>query len=187
MRMMNLQPAICAAVKAKQWKGLGPLLGKIGFTDRQRALITVKNLYQQTELRQGLPTLLSLCAESPDPDRALDGFESVALAPGSGLDSLLPDARALGMLVTAFALSPYFTTLLVRDPQILRWLLCDGGINTHREEADHRAALQAFAEPIQDLRDLWSKLRRFKQREILRIGLRDLGGAVPFPAVGPEA
>jgi glutamate-ammonia-ligase adenylyltransferase len=186
MSTMNLQARIGSALKSKQWKGLGPLLGKIGFTDRQRALITVKNLYQQTELRQGLPTLLSLCAESPDPDRALDSFESVVAAPGSVLSSLLPDARALGILVTAFALSPYFTTLLVRDPQILRWLLCDGGINTHREEADHRAALQAFAEPIQDLGDLWSKLRRFKQREILRIGLRDLGGTAPFPEVAQE-
>src|SRR3989304_6187825 len=185
MSLTNLQARIGSALKSKQWKGLGPLLREIGFADRKRVLITLQSLHQQKELRRALPRLLSLCAESPDPDRALDGFESVALAPGSVLSSLLPDERALGILVTAFALSPYFTTLLVRDPQILRWLFCGGGNNTHREEADQRAALQAFAEPIQDLGDLWSKLRRFKQREILRIGLRDLGGAAPFPGVGP--
>ncbi|MCI0483750.1 MAG: bifunctional [glutamate--ammonia ligase]-adenylyl-L-tyrosine phosphorylase/[glutamate--ammonia-ligase] adenylyltransferase [candidate division NC10 bacterium] len=184
--MTNLQARIGSALASKQWKGLGPLVKKIGFADNERVLSNLKSLQQQKALRPALPRLLSLCAESPDPDRALDGFESVASAPGSVLSSLLRDERALGILVTAFALSPYFTTLLVRDPQILRWLFCEGGINTHRGEADHRAALQAFAEPIQDLADLRSKLRRFKQREVLRIGLRDLGGMAPFPEVAQE-
>ena len=186
MSTTDLQARIGSALATKQWKGLGPLLREIGFADGQRALINVKSLHRQKEVRQALPTLLSLCAESPDPDRALDGLEEVASAPGSVLSSLLPDERALGTLVTAFALSPYFTTLLVRDPPALRWLFCEGGINTRRNEGDHFAALQAFAEPIQDLAGLWSKLRRFKQREILRIGLRDLGGMAPFPEVAQE-
>ncbi len=186
MSMPNFQARIGSALKSKQWKGLGPLLKEMGFADKERVLSTLQSLHQQKGLRHALPTLLSLCAESPDPDRALDGFESVASAPASALSSVLRDERAVGILVTAFALSPYFTTLLVRDPRILRWLFCEGGITLHRGEPDHLAALQAFAEPIQDLADLWSKLRRFKQRETLRIGLRDLGGMAPLPEVAQE-
>jgi glutamate-ammonia-ligase adenylyltransferase len=186
MSTKSLQARIGSLLRSKQWKGLEPLLKKIGFADRRRALTTLQSLHQQKGLRPVLPSLLSLCAESPDPARALDGFESVASAPGSALSAVLQDERAVEILVTVFALSPYFTTLLVRDPPILRWLFCEGGINTHREEADHRAALDAFAEPIQDRADLWLKLRRFKQRETLRIGLRDLGGMAPLPEVAQE-
>ncbi|MGH7371407.1 MAG: hypothetical protein ACREJK_06125, partial [Candidatus Methylomirabilales bacterium] len=106
MSMMNLQARIDSALASKQWKGLGPLLKEIGFADRQRVLTNLQSLHQQKALRHALPQLLSLCAESPDPDRALNGFESVASAPASALSSVLRDERAVGILVTAFALSP---------------------------------------------------------------------------------
>jgi glutamate-ammonia-ligase adenylyltransferase len=186
MSTTNLQSRIGSVLTSKQWKGLAPLLREMGFADTARVLGNLKSLHQRKELRHALPRLLSCCAASPDPDRALDGFETVASAAGSALSSVLRDERAVGILGTAFALSPYFTTLLVRDPQILRWLFCEGGITLHRGAPDHLAALQAFAEPIQDREDLWSKLRQFKQREILRIGLRDLGGMAPLPEVAQE-
>ena len=186
MNMMDLQARISSALKAKQWKGLGPLLREMGFSDRQRVLINLKSLHRQEDMRYALPKLLSFCAHSPDPDLAFNGFESLASAPGSVLGSLLRDDRALGTLATAFALSPYFIALLVRNPHSLRWLFCEGGINVRREGGDFLTALRAFAEPMQDFADLCATLRRFKEREVLRIGLRDLGGVAPFQEVAQE-
>ncbi|MGH7407826.1 MAG: bifunctional [glutamate--ammonia ligase]-adenylyl-L-tyrosine phosphorylase/[glutamate--ammonia-ligase] adenylyltransferase, partial [Candidatus Methylomirabilales bacterium] len=183
---MDLRARIGSALKAKQWKGLDPLLKETGFVDRQRALSNLKALHQQEGVRPALPKLLSLCAHSPDPDQALNGFESVASAPGSGLGALLDDDRALGILATAFALSPYFITLLVRNPHALRWLFGEGGINVRRTAGDFLTGLQTFAEPVQDFPDLCAKLRRFKEREVLRIGLRDLGGMAPLQEVAQE-
>lgn len=186
MDRMNLQARIGSALKTKQWKGITPLLREMGFADTQRVLVNLRRLHQQEAMRDTLPMLLFLCASSPDPDLALKGFESVASAPGSVLGSLRGDDRALGTLASAFALSPYFTTLLVRDPHSLQWLFCEGGITIHREGDDYLTALRAFAEPIRDFADLCAKLRWFKEREVLRIGLRDLGGQAPFEEVAQE-
>ena len=186
MSDMNLDPRIASALKAKQWRDLEPLLRETGFVDTERTLTNLRHLHQQGEMRDALPKLLLLCASSPDPDVALNGFESVAATPGSVLGSLLGDDRALTTLATAFVLSPYFTTLLARDSQPLRWLFCEGGISIQRERDDFLAALRAFALPIEDFADLCAKLRGFKQREILRIGLRDLGGQAPFEEVAKE-
>lgn len=158
----------------------------MGFADPQRVLVNLRHLHQQEALRDTLPMLLSLCASSADPDLALNGFENVASAPGSVLSALRGNDRALGILASAFALSPHFTTLLVRNPHALQWLFCEGGITTHREGGDSLTALRAFAEPIRDFADLCAKLRGFKQREVLRIGLRDLGGQAPFEEVARE-
>jgi glutamate-ammonia-ligase adenylyltransferase len=186
MDRMNLQARIGSALRAKRWKGLQPLLREMGFAELQRVLVNLRHLHQQEALRETLPMLLSLCASSPDPDLALNGFESVASAPGSVLSALRGNDRALGILASAFALSPYFTTLLTRNPQALQWLFGEGGITICREEGDSLVALRAFAEPIGNFADLCAKLRGFKRREILRIGLRDLGGHAPFEEVARE-
>ncbi|MBI2080612.1 MAG: hypothetical protein HYT86_02630, partial [candidate division NC10 bacterium] len=156
---MNLQARIGSALRAKRWKGIPPLLKEMGFAEPQRVLVNLRHLHQQEAMRDALPMLLSLCASSPDPDLALHGFESVASAPGSVLGALRGDDRALGTLASAFALSPYFTTLLVRNPHALQWLFCEGGITIRREGGDSLTALRAFAEPIRDFADLCAKLR----------------------------
>jgi glutamate-ammonia-ligase adenylyltransferase len=183
---MNLQARIGSILEGKHWEGIEPLLREMRFADMHRVLINLRRLHRQENMGDNLPKLLSLCASSPDPDLALNGFESVVSASGSVLGSLLEDGWALGTLAAAFALSPYFTTLLVRNPHSLRWLFCEGGINVQRDGSDFLIALQAFAEPIQDFADLCAKLRRFKQREVLRIGLRDLGGKAPFEELAQE-
>jgi glutamate-ammonia-ligase adenylyltransferase len=183
---MNLQARIGSALKTKRWKGLEPLLREMGFVDTPRVLANLRHLRQQQDVPAALPKLLAVCGSSPDPDMALHGFETVASADGSVLSSLLRDERAMKTLATAFALSPYFTALLVRSPQSLQWLFSDGGITTRRHEGEYLPALRAFAGPIQDFADLCAKLRHFKQREALRIGLRDLAGQAPFEEVAQE-
>jgi glutamate-ammonia-ligase adenylyltransferase len=183
---MTLQARIGSALKAKRWNDLPPLLQEAGFAEPERVLVNLRHLHQQEALRETLPLLLSLCASSPDPDLALNGFENAAATAGSVLGSLRGDDGALGTLARAFALSPYFTSLAVRNPDALQWLFSEGGITLRRKGDDSLTALRAFAEPIGDFADLCAKLRRFKQREVLRIGLRDLSGQAPFEEVAQE-
>jgi glutamate-ammonia-ligase adenylyltransferase len=180
---MDLHTRIVSALKAKRWKTLEPLLRDMRFTNSERALTDLRRLHRQRRLREAIPKLLMCCADSPDPNMALHGFETVASSPASILGSLLGDDRALAPLATGFALSPYFTTLLARYPSSLEWLFRQGGIEVRREREDFLAALMAFATPIQDLADLCAKLRAFKHREVLRIGLRDLSGMAGFEEV----
>ncbi len=70
---------------ARNWEGLAPLLGEMGFADPARALAATRSLAEREALRSFLPQWLTLCADSADPDQALHGLiAKAALQPRQG-------------------------------------------------------------------------------------------------------
>jgi len=118
-----------------------------------------------------------LAAASPDPDRALLNFERF-LSADARPD--LKQPRALELLVRTFSVSQALAEALIRSPELLGWLLGNGALDAPKEKGALGRELRASLEPATDNRgprtDPQALVRRFKRRELLRIGARDLMG-----------
>lgn len=112
---------------------------------------------------------------SSDPDMALNYFERFFLAARNrlGLAALMErDPTVVPVLVRIFSTSHYLGELLIRDQEAFDALRMSEGQPQLPEtlEADINAVLGGVADPAIAMRTL----RRFKQREILRIAYGDL-------------
>lgn len=126
-----------------------------------------------------LPHLLETLPNSPDPDMALNNLERLAAATVSRafLFSLLAQHRkVLDLLLTVLGASQFLSDLLIRQPTLLAWLLEPGVLRRARRRDEMRADLDAMTDRLAQRERKWSALRRFTQRELLRIGLQDLVG-----------
>jgi len=130
-----------------------------------------------------LPQLARQVMESCDPDRALNNWERFFHSVGSPGDFLLRLEAAptmLPALTTLFAASQFLTDMVQQSPDLVEWLGEARHLFTSRtKEAmaqDLRAALEQPAAHgrLPALEDQFRLLRRFKKREVVRIGLRDL-------------
>ena len=173
------------------------VLERFGFRDpgrgyRNLALLREGQAYtHQTPrsrrvFREMFPQLFREITASPDPDMALHHLESFLASQGSWdafhalvqQEPLVPRA-----LVSVFGNSDHFSRMLIRTPSILDDLLDPGrerGLGSAQWFETGLAAAMAGARTITDRLDA---LRRFKHREELRIGMADLTGTIPLPAV----
>jgi glutamate-ammonia-ligase adenylyltransferase len=152
-----------------------------GFADPGAAL---RNLHALTPtpreaslLAPALPRLLGELATAPDPDMALNNMERLA---GQGdraafLRLVTAHPGAILLLARLGGTSQFLADTLRRYPTLLPWLL---EARTMRQwlpdelAADLGASLAAFDRPEARL----NALRRFKYRQLLRIGCRDILG-----------
>jgi glutamate-ammonia-ligase adenylyltransferase len=130
------------------------------------------------------PLLFQEITGSPDPDMAMNHLESYLAAQGSWdafQTFIRQDARLLRLLVSVLGNSEYFSRLLIRTPSLLEDLLegSPGGASALRLQEGIAAMLVKSG----SLSEKLDALRRFKHREELRIGMADLAGEVPLPAV----
>jgi glutamate-ammonia-ligase adenylyltransferase len=111
-----------------------------------------------------------------DPARAQNGFgELAASASGPAVDPLTEEhARVLAAL---FSGSQVMTLLLLKHPEWMDTLLAPENLAYPRRSEGLRREVNAFLQPALQARDYagaFAQLRRFKQREMLRIAARDL-------------
>jgi [glutamine synthetase] adenylyltransferase / [glutamine synthetase]-adenylyl-L-tyrosine phosphorylase len=125
----------------------------------------------------------------PDPEHAparIERFLAACDASGDrgGAAACVPDDECERMLTLLTSQSPYLTAQLIRDPSALARLAHDPWLGREKDAATLRAELDALAaaEPALPLRSL---LRRFRNREYLRLGARELGFGT-FDQVGRE-
>ena len=122
------------------------------------------------------PDLLPAVLESPDPDAAVAAIaQYVASRSGRGmfLDYLREDPRALHVLTYVMGASPYLADILIRTPEYFHWLVAQVERSAPDRQDHEEELVSAFAaidDPVEGL----NTLRRWKRRETLRIGTRDL-------------
>jgi glutamate-ammonia-ligase adenylyltransferase len=119
-----------------------------------------------------LPALL----ESPNPDAAAIGMSRyVAARSGRAmfLDYLREDPRALHVLTYVMGASPRLTEILIRTPEHFHWLVSQVE-RSAPDRQDHEEELVSIFATIDDPAEALNALRRWKRRELLRIGTRDL-------------
>ena len=122
------------------------------------------------------PDLLPAILESPNPDGAVAAItQYVASRSGRAmfLDYLREDPRALHVLTYVMGASPPLGEILIRTPEYFHWLVSQVERSAPDRQDHEEELVSAFAtidDPIEGL----NMLRRWKRREGLRIGTRDL-------------
>ena len=174
-------------------------LARRGFDDGPAALASVQRLRRvlgAARLEEGPgPSAIALqllqgAARSPDPDQALFYLAefAAALSVPAGYLRLLHQRPAVARrLLDLFGQSAYLSAELVRTPELLDQLVSWDAEALHkpperiRSELDGRAA-RATEDPEQ----LLGALRRFKNEEVLRVGLGDIAGELEVPEVARQ-
>ena len=80
----------------------------------------------------------------------------------------------LETLVLIFGVSQYFSDILIRDPELFRWLTATNILDQSKTKEEFFAASRQSIEPFQSHSRKLNVLKRFQRREMLRIGMRDI-------------
>ena len=157
---------------ARHWlAGLGVRDAERGFRDLRDLANRGLPLSSVARLAGLLDAALPRC---PDPGMALTNLERFVASsptPEATLEGLASNPRLAEIAVQLFSTSQFFSELMIRDPGVLDWLR--GGAD-RRDRATLIDELWAELEPIEAEDDRRLALRRFRLREILRIGYNDI-------------
>src|ERR1700730_5143887 len=131
------------------------------------------------------PLLLSWLAEAADPDATLNQF--VRFVESHGLRSLLfellvTNPKLLELLIKSFDASQIAGDLVIRRPQLLEDITRDPSFYRPRSISDHLKRLDSLDANPNNL----DPIRAYRQRQSLRIILRDVLGPAPNGTVFTE-
>ena len=114
---------------------------------------------------------------TPDPDMALNNWErfihSLA-SPEFHYSVLLSQPMRLEILLSMFSGSQFLSDTLVRNPGFLEWLINPEILRNIRKKEAIAEELRKAAQGCSNHEEWLNRLRRFRRREILRIGTRDI-------------
>jgi glutamate-ammonia-ligase adenylyltransferase len=163
------------------------VLGKYPFRDVQGAYHNLTLLAQESVpflstrrcrhfLASIAPALLRALAETPDPDMALVNLEKVTASLGGKgvlweLFSFNPPS--LKLYVDLCAWSEFLSEILINNPGMIDELLDTLVLNQPRTAAELRSELADLCRGAADLEPI---LHSFQDKELLRIGVRDILG-----------
>ena len=159
------------------------ILQAYGIHDWKRADLNLQTMAGEPASRKLLatilPEVLAGVACTADPDQALNEWERYV---DSGIQRLqlyqylavVP--HVIEVLGTAFGNSPAMAQTLIRDPLLVYWIEDDRVLVRRMTRHVLLANLRASLSAVTSFEARCEALRRFKRREMLRIGLRDLLG-----------
>ncbi|HUP39331.1 MAG TPA: putative nucleotidyltransferase substrate binding domain-containing protein, partial [Vicinamibacterales bacterium] len=155
-------------------------LQSLGFRDAAAVDGHLQRMADDMVVREALgrlaPDLLPAVLESPNPDAAIAAMAHyVAARSGRAmfLDYLREDPRALHVLSYVLGASPQLADILVRTPEYFHWLVTQVE-RSAPDRQDHEEELVSAFATVDDSVEGLNMLRRWKRRETLRIGTRDL-------------
>src|SRR5438874_4963476 len=131
------------------------------------------------------PALLDQMAKTADPDAVLNQFVRFVEAYGlRGLffELLATNPTLLELVIKTFDGSRFAGDLLIRRPQLLEEITRDKSFNQPRSIAEHLARLESFGSSPTNL----DPIRAYRQRQLLRIIMRDVLGVADAPIIFAE-
>jgi len=157
------------------------LLAPYGFRDTKRADDNIQAIAgdpsSRALLARILGSLLDAVATSADPDQALihwERFLSAGIARTHLFDYLRGAPRMLHLLCTIFGNCSSLAQTLIRDPLLVYWLVDEQVLTRRPSRRDLQEGLKAALGNVSAVELKLEALRRFRRREMLRIGVRDL-------------
>jgi glutamate-ammonia-ligase adenylyltransferase len=131
---------------------------------------------QRRRLADILPMMLESISRTADPDQALNHWERMlgSVSRTSFLDYLRTWPRMLDLLCAIFGNSDALTFTLLRDTTLVYWLAEEKVLSKPPTRRGLERALQESIGHLTSKEVKLDALRRFRRREMLRIGVRDL-------------
>jgi len=168
-------------------QALKRLAGELGFAEADKTATNLELLFEQTGDGELLGALCRAAGQSADPDQALNNLERLfGIVPRELLLTTLKTPAERRQLLTVLGGSGFLTAILCRRAEYFEDLF---GARSLDQRLDGAAMLAQLREKIPDAADyaaLQAGLRRFKARQILRIGSRDLCGLADLTEVTGE-
>ena len=171
-----------------------------GFRDISRALRNIRHLEEgkafehpspesRSLFSRLLPHLLEGASKTVNPDWALDHLEALASVQSEGRRTfyafLLENRGVLDLLLRIFGSSAYLAHHLVAHPELMDYLADPGfiyGLNSLKE-MEEELEEEVKTKGLTSLPLKLNELRRWKHREILRIGMGDLFAGFPIQKI----
>lgn len=131
---------------------------------------------QRNRLAEILSMLLEAISRTADPDQALNHWERLfgSISRSSLLDYLRTWPRMLDLLCAIFGNSDALAFTLIRDPMLVYWLAEEDVLSRPPTRTGLERALRENIGHLTVKETKLDALRRFRRREMLRIGVRDL-------------
>lgn len=156
------------------------ILSAYGLRDIDRADRNLQAMagepHDRRQLAEILPLLLDSGSRTADPDQALNHWERLlaSVNRSSMLDYLRSSPKILDLLSTIFGNSDAMAFTIVRDPTLVYWLAEQEVLSkpASKSQLEKELAKQVSRLTVKELK--LEALRRFRRREMLRIGVRDL-------------
>ena len=133
--------------------------------------------HQRRQLADILPALLEAIARTADPDLALNQWErwlASGVSRSAVLEYLRSAPRMVDLVSTIFGNSNSLASTLVRDPLLLYWLAQQKVLSTAPTKVGMERTVRQNLGSVDATELKLDALRRFRRREMLRIGVRDL-------------
>jgi glutamate-ammonia-ligase adenylyltransferase len=150
--------------------------GVIAFKDPAQAKRRLEALLAPE--RPGLAeNLRDALAESAEPDRvlvSLERFLEAATGPQTHLDLMARLPGYARLLTSIFDQSHFLTDIVCRNTGYTLWLCEEAELDRARTVEELRDELRDQLKAFPDFRAQCQSLRRFRRREILRIGVREI-------------
>ncbi len=166
------------------------LLTPFGFQDIKRADANIQAMAGEPRSRELLARilgeLLASVGESADPDQALNHWErflQAGINRAQVFDYLAGSPRMLHLLCSIFGNSDSLAQTLIRDPLLIYWLAEERALTRRPSRLGLERALQATLANVTAVELKLEALRRFRRREMLRIGVRDLLRLADVPEI----
>ncbi|AWV89944.1 hypothetical protein [Bradymonas sediminis] len=124
--------------------------------------------------------LLQACASAPDPDQALSNWARLSAIIGdrpSFYGMLFENPHATRLLVHVLGSSEFLASIILREPNIIDYLLGSSTVAVVRERDEMADELARRLSGIKDPSHRLGRVRRFHQEEVLRIALHEVAGA----------
>ena len=166
-------------------------LAALGYADPKAALRHIEALSQgmsrRAEIqRQLLPAMLGWFADGPNPDHGLLAFRQVSDALGNThwyLATLRDGDVTAERFAKMLSSSRYAVDLLLRNPQSASLLADPAGLMPRERRAIHAEMTTAARRHEQPTAAI-AAVRAVRRRELLRLVMADLAGALPVEPLG---
>ncbi|MBW2091721.1 MAG: bifunctional [glutamate--ammonia ligase]-adenylyl-L-tyrosine phosphorylase/[glutamate--ammonia-ligase] adenylyltransferase [Deltaproteobacteria bacterium] len=173
------------------------LLTRLGFKRSEAALAACRTIQEERylpdslaryreQLERLMPALIAQASAAPDPDQALAHLERflTRIGPMGGFLLLLEEnPKLIQLLTTLFGTSEYLSGILINHPGILDSLIDRRSARLVKNRAALAADLSTALLGEEDPEARLSLIRRFKNDEVLRLGLYDLLGELSLDQV----
>lgn len=176
------------------------LLNEIGFSNPSRSFNIIRKLIRpgtnvtshdknRTLMEKLAPLFIDEILKSPEPDRtliALDNFVSSLKAGPAYYATFLENPATASFLINILGESKLFTDLLIRHPQAIDSLISKGVDDRHKTKSELESLFFERLAYSEDFEDQLNLLRRFKNEQMLLIGVRHLTEATESTLIRRE-